>query len=122
VSFIAGSTCEKGDRYSDGLYSGFAGLLVLLLLLGLLALLLLLPLLALLLAVLLLELGLLCARTGRLTDSCMHGWQCWHVPCCEKARAAFDLECSSILPEHTEQRLSGSDHVFRHSKNANLSV
>lgn len=36
LSFMAGSTCEKGERYSEGLYSGLLGLLQLLLLLLLL--------------------------------------------------------------------------------------
>jgi hypothetical protein len=31
LSFMAGSTCEKGERYSEGLYSGLLGLLLLLL-------------------------------------------------------------------------------------------
>lgn len=94
MSFIAGSTAEKGDRYSDGVYSGFVGLLLLLLVL--------------VLAMLLLELGLLCARTDSLTARCMQGWQCWHVGC---GAAAFDL-CSSMAV--LEERLRGPEHVCQH--------
>lgn len=98
MSFIAGSTAEKGDRYSDGVYSGFAGLLLLLL------------------AVLLLELGLLCARTESLTAGCMHGWQCWLDAGCsaEASRAPCDLCKGSIVPERLQERIRGPDHVFRH--------
>lgn len=93
LRFIAGSTAEKGDRYSAGLYSGLVGLLLLLLLL-------LPPLLLLLPAVLLLVLLLLllpCVRALALVT--IQERKTPHCGVCGAARPVVWPAACKCIPE-----------------------